>query len=292
MLLAITACSAPPSTDGRLPVVVSFYPLQFVAERVGGDKVAVSNLTTPGAEPHDLELTAKQVASLTRASLVVYQKGFQPAVDSAVADERPRRVLDVSTVVPLHEHETGDDEGGAHGHDHQGGDPHTWLDPSAMVAYATAVADALSAADPGHAGEYRQRADALVAELRDLDRAYADGLRTCDRRVFVTSHAAFGYLAERYDLEQVGIAGLEPGTEPSPARIAEVQRIVRERHVTTIFYETLASPKVAETMARDLGVKTAVLDPVEGLTPSSRGSDYLEVMRSNLAALKEANGCR
>jgi zinc transport system substrate-binding protein len=267
--------------------VVAFYPLQYVTEGVGGDAVIVTSLTSPGMEPHDLELTAKQVAAVGSSDLVFYEKGFQAAVDAAVNEQHPSRVLDAATLVPLRA-TTGfeAEEGSA-----SNLDPHTWLDPATMITYANAVAEQLSQARPEHAEMFRQRAQALVASLTALDTEFRTGLAHCDRMAFVTSHAAFGYLAERYGLEQVGITGLSPDAEPTPARLAAVQKIAKEKGVTTIFSETLASPALAEALAKDLGLKTDVLDPLEGVTAESRGTDYPSIMRSNLTALKTANGC-
>ncbi len=295
-VFALTGCSpsSPRAGDGKLQVIASFYPFAFVAERVGGDRVDVTNLTQPGAEPHDLEHSPKQIASLGEADLVIYQHGFQPAVDAALQTVTAKRVVDTATFLTLrpateqddHEH-TADD-----GHDHGALDPHTWLDPTNMVAITEHVRDALVAADPAAASTFQANASNLITDLKALDGEYTQGLKSCQRTVFITSHEAFGYLAKRYGLEQVGIRGIEPDTEPSAARIAEVQKIAREHGVTTIFFETLVSPAVAQSVAGDLGLVTDVLDPLEGLTDQSRGSDYLAVMRSNLTALQKANGCR
>jgi zinc transport system substrate-binding protein len=267
--------------------VVAFYPLQYVTEQVGGDQVNVTSLTQPGVEPHDLELTAKQVASLATADLVFYEKGFQAAVDAAVAEQKPARVLDATALVPLRVTAGFDAEQGA-----SALDPHSWLDPTTLITYAKAVAEQLAVARPEQAATFRQRADTLAASLTTLDTEFRTGLARCDRTAFVTSHAAFGYLAERYGLEQVGITGLSPDAEPTPARLAEVQKVAQSKGVTTIFSETLASPALANALAKDLGLTTDVLDPLEGITDQSRGSDYPAVMRSNLAALEKANGCQ
>lgn len=293
LALLLAGCGASPTAgSGRLSVVASFYPLQYVVERVGGDRVAVTTLTQPGVDPHDVELTPAQVAAVSKATLVVYQQGLQAAVDTVVETERPSNVLEATTVVPLHEHAEGGANQPADGHDHAGGDPHTWLDPTTMARYATAVAESLGSLDPEHASEYKDRAATLVEDLNALDAAYEKGLATCERRTFITAHEAFGYLAERYHLEQVSIAGLSPESEPSPARVAEVQKVARSTGATTIFYETLTSPAVAKAIAGDLGLRTDVLDPIEGLTDQSRGKDYIAVMASNLTALRTANGCR
>lgn len=297
------AGTAPTTAAGgsaTVQVAVAFYPFQFIAERVGGDQVSVQNLTAPGAEPHDLELTAQQVASLSVADLVVFQTGFQPAVDTAVQQAAPARVVDTAsflTLIPTEEgeeHEGEEHEGEEHEgeeHDHGANDPHTWLDPTNMVAIAEHVRDALSAARPEAAEQFAANTDTLVAELTELDATIKADLTGCRIQPFITSHEAFGYLAKRYGLTQVGIAGIEPDTEPTAARIAEVQRIAKENKVTTIFFETLVSPAVAESIAGDLGLKTDVLDPLEGITAESRGTDYLEVMKANGASLKTANQC-
>lgn len=298
-LLVLAGCAqtqpASEATQGQVDVVTAFYPLQFVSERVAGPFASITTLTQPGAEPHDLELAPQQVAGLTTADLVVYQKGFQPAVDEAVAQSKASEVLDTATVVPLvdtgvaHSDEHSDDDhAAAEGADL---DPHVWLDPNHVVTVAETVAERLSAVDPDHAEAYARNRDALVADLESLDREFSTGLTGCQRTEFVTTHAAFGYLAERYGLTQIPIRGLSPDVEPSPARIAEVQAEAREHQVTTIFSETLVSPAVAEAIAGDLGLRTDVLDPVEGLTADSVGQDYLSVMRTNLIALKTANGC-
>jgi zinc transport system substrate-binding protein len=278
-LAGLAGCGAmtTASDPDRVNVVVAFYPLQFVAERVGGDAVAVTNLAKPGAEPHDLELNAVQVGQVSEAKLVVYLKGFQPAVDEAVAQEAGDAAFDVAGAVPLL------NDGGRT-------DPHLWLDPTRLATVADQLAQRLSAADAAHAADYRGRAEALRADLEKLDKEYAAGLKTCQRREIVTSHAAFGYLADRYGLRQIGLTGLTPEDEPSPQHLAEVTAGAREHHATTIFFETLVSPKVAETIAREVGAKTAVLDPIEGLRPGSSG-DYLSVMRTNLATLRQALGC-
>jgi zinc transport system substrate-binding protein len=279
---------------GRLTIVAAFYPLQFVAQRVAGNHAEVTSLTQPGAEPHDLELTPRQVARLTTASLVIYQKGFQPAVDEAVAQSGNSEVIDTSTVVPLRPLSTIEDD-----HDHGPGaerddpemDPHVWLDPTSVAAIARTVQERLSTLDPDHAAEYSRNTDTLQKQLVSLDRSFHAGLRHCVRTEFMTTHAAFGYLAARYHLTQIAISGLSPDSEPSPARIAEVQREARDHQLTTIFYETLVSPAVAQAIADDLGLAIDVLDPVEGITSQSRGQDYLAVMYANLAALRKAGTC-
>lgn len=286
------ACSGPAADDGRTRVVASFYPFAWVAEQVGGSVVDVDNLTSPGAEPHDLELKPQQVAAVQDADLVVYEKHFQAAVDEAVdqAGRADGTTIDADEVVDVLPTQHGADED-HDGHDHGDEDPHTWLDPTNMVAMTEEVADRLVAIDPGHADDYRANAKALVARLTTLDESFAAGLRTCERRTIVTSHAAFQYLAHRYDLTQVPIAGLDPTNEPSPSQLGDITRLVRSEGVTTIFTEELVSPAIADTIAQETGATTATLDPVEGLSEDTADESYLTLMDTNLATLKKANGC-
>lgn len=290
--LALTACSGAGTfadAQGRVTVLASFYPLQYVAEQVGGDLVAVSSLTPPGAEPHDIELSPAQVDGVGRSDLVVYLSSFQAAVDDAVEANPPRHVVDAADLTTLHAADDtaqGDDE---EGHGHGTLDPHFWLDPSRLPPVADAVADQLAEIDPANAAAYRAGAAAFTDKMTDLDQRYAAGLATCERRSIVTTHEAFGYLAERYDLEQVGISGIDPEGEPSPARLADVGKLVKSQGVTTIFFETLASPKVAQTLADELGVKAAVLDPLEGLVDDTQ--DYASVAAANLTTLRTALSC-
>jgi zinc transport system substrate-binding protein len=272
-------------------VVTAFYPLQFASERIGGPDVTVTDLTKPGAEPHDVELGARQVARISDAGLVVSLRGFQPAVDQAVAQEAAGRAFDVASVVPLlpFRDETDHAPGGEHAETAGGMDHHVWLDPVRFATIADALGERLAQADPAHAAGYTARARALHAELDALDTEYAERLRTCARHEVVTSHSAFGYLAKRYGLSQIGVTGISPESEPSPRRLADVAREAKATGTTTIFFETLVSPKVAETIAREVGASTAVLDPLEGLTEP--GADYFSVMRANLAALSKALGC-
>lgn len=303
--LALTATACGDTTDkaggsdDKLKVVTAFYPFQYVASSVAGDKAEVTSLTAPGAEPHDLELTPKQIASLAEADLVVYQKGFQEQVDKALEEQQPKNVVDVAQVVDMqpmaaaddHEHE-GESAEEHEGHDHGSTDPHTWLAPTNMVKITAAVQDKLKQADSADAATFDANAKQLSTQLTTLDKDFSTGLSQCTRKEFITSHAAFGYLAKSYGLTQIGISGLSPDEQPSPARITEVQKLAKEHGVTTIFYETLVSPAQAKSIAGDLGLKTDVLDPLEGITKDSRGSDYIAVQRANLAALKTANGCK
>ncbi|GAA5023597.1 zinc ABC transporter substrate-binding protein [Terrabacter aeriphilus] len=279
-------------------VVTSFYPVEFATQQIAGGTVPVTVLTKPGAEPHDLELAPQDVGSMTQARLVIYSDGFQPAVDDAIGQVDPSRVLDVADAAQLtltaaeeEGHDHADESHGDHAA-HSGDDPHFWLDPKRYAAVAQAIAARLGADDPTHAATYTASAKAFVAKLDALDAEFAKGLASCDSKVVVTSHAAFGYLSQRYGLEQHGISGLSPEAEPSAAGLQEISNLVRSEKVSTIFQETLVEPKFAQTVATSTGATLATLDPVEGITTESAGTDYFEVMRSNLAALQKGLGCK
>jgi zinc transport system substrate-binding protein len=284
------------SGDAGTSVVAGSYPFAFVAERVAAPHASVDNVTPPGAEPHDVELSPQQVAAVAEADVVVFEQGFQPALDDAVADNAQGALVDVAaatepSAAQAAEPSTGAEDTG-HDHDHETvADPHVWQDPTQLVPVADAVADALAEADPKHASAYRRNAAELVRDLRALDTRLRQGLEECERRTFVTSHAAFGHLARRYDLRMLPIAGISPEDEPSPARLAELRDVVQEEGITTVFTETLASPALARTLADEVGVRTAVLDPIEGLTEATADEDYFSLMTANLAALRRANGC-
>jgi len=273
----LSGCSA--STDsGKPTVVASFYPLQYVAERVVGAHAEVKNLTSPGMEPHDLELTVMETAEVADADIAFYQKGFQPAIDKAVAQNGPEHVVESTEVVALERT------------DETGRDPHVWLDPIRLSDIAAAFADEMSDVDPAHAADYEANLDALQTELSQLDEDFTAGLAQCQIDTVVVSHDAFGYLG-KYGLRFEAIAGLSPDAEPSPSHIAELHDLIESDAITTVFSETLASPEMSKTIANDLGINTAVLDPIEGLSDATEDEDYFSLMRRNLAALQEANQC-
>lgn len=280
--------------DDGLQVLAGFYPLEWAAERVGGDRISVDALTPPGAEPHDLELTPRDVASVEDADLLVYLAGFQPALDEAAEAAGGDHAWDVGSAADLlagegHDHA---DEG-TDGHEHEDDvvDPHFWLDPVRLADVGDALADRLTELDPEGADTFTANAAALRSDLEALDAEMRAGLSGCAVDTVVTAHDAFGYLAERYGLDVVGINGLSPSQEPAPAQLAAISRLVAERGVTTVYTEALVDPAVADTVASEAGVRTAVLDPVEGLTDESPGEDYLEVMRANLATLQAGQSC-
>jgi zinc transport system substrate-binding protein len=274
-------------SDERVSVVASFYSLAFVAERIGGECVDVTNLTPPGIEPHDIELSPDAVESIATADVVLYLGGgFQPAIADAVRDASGGAVdlLDVVSTTPA------EGEVAAEG---VIVDPHVWLDPGRFALIAEATADAIDRAGAPSSCDVAGAAASLRADLETLDDDVRTGLGHCDRDLIVTNHAAFGYLASAYGLRQEAIAGLEPETEPSARRLATLIELVRREGVTTILTEELVSPDVAETLAGEAGVDTAVLYTIEGLTDeeSAAGEDYLSLMRKNLETLRVALGC-
>ena len=271
----LAGCGGSQADDRTMNVVAAFYPLAFAAERVGGPAFDVENLTPPGVEPHDIELSPRDVERIRGADVVLYLGGgFQPALEDAV-EGADGDVVDLLAGLELRR---------GHGED-EPFDPHVWLDPVRFAAVVGRVGRVLER--PGGAAP-------LVAELRRLDGAYRRGLASCDRRTVVTSHDAFGYLTSRYGLEQLAISGLSPEAEPTPRDLERVARSVRRRGATTVFFETLVSPRLAETVARETGAAVALLDPLEGLTEEDlgRGANYLTVMRANLHALRGGLGCR
>jgi zinc transport system substrate-binding protein len=317
-LLVLAACgddddgTSASGTEGgdRLTVVASFYPIAEAATEVGGDRVEVTNLTPAGTEPHDLELTPDQVDDIEDADVMLYLgQGFQPAVAEA-AERRDGVTIDLLEGVALEpgaaeaeeaEHaeeeaegeEHAEEEGGEEEHAESGLDPHFWLDPQLMTEAVEQIEAALGDASPDDADAFATGAQRYNDRLADLDQEMEAGLADCERDEIVTSHAAFYYLAHRYGLTQLPVAGLSPEAEPDADRLAELADRVEEDGITTVFYEDLVSPDVAETLAREAGVETARLSPLEGLTEEQveAGDDYFSVMRANLAALQEALGC-
>lgn len=303
----LAACGEGTAADGDgLSVVTSAYALSFLVLRIGGEQVALTDLTTPGADAHGLELSVKQTMLVEEADLVLQIPGFQTALDDAIASQGGDNVLDVSSVITLlpaeagsaeeghsgeseEEHAEHAEEGDSHeGHDHGPNDPHFWHDPLRMADLGDAIAARLGELSPENAEEFTSAAATVREELAELDAELTSAFEEVadERRTFITSHAAYTYLADRYDLHQVGISGIDPETEPSPQRLLALETVVRDEEVTTIFFEATASPKVAQTLADNLGIDSAELDNLE--TQQSPEADYPAVMRSNCTALAES----
>ena len=303
-----------------LTVSTSFYPIQYLAEAIGGPLVKVSTVTPSNVEPHDFELSGKETAELSKADLIAYVPGFQPSLDKAVKEvgsgptvvdlSKPANLVHHEGVEEEHEHseeasdgataqstEAGHDDHGHAEHSHaEGGedhdgdlDPHFWLDPQRMIKVAETLESSFAQVDPANANDYKAGLDKLKTALTNLDTQYTKGLSSCQHKTFITSHAAFGYLADRYKLTQASISGIDPETEPSPAEMANIKSVVQSTGVKTIFTEELVSDAPAKAIAAETGAETSVLSPLE--SKPERG-DYTDAMTSNLERLKGALVCQ
>lgn len=298
-LSLLTGCGTQPADtaagDGRLRVLTSFYPMYDFACKIGGDCIDVTNMVPSGTEPHDWEPSTNDLKNLEKADVFIYNGAdMEPwADDLLVSRSDTLRVVEVSENVELrttdgehehaHEHEDAD-------HHHGDFDPHVWLDPENAKIEMEAIRDALCAADPENSTVFQSNYEKYAAELDALDAEFREKLAPLPNRTIVVAHEAFGYLCDAYGLTQVGIEGLSPDSEPDPGRMAEVIDFVREHSISTIFFEELVSPKVAEAIASETGAQAKMLSPLEGLSDeqAAAGADYFSVMHDNLAALMEA----
>lgn len=280
--------ASPPA--GKLKVVASVYPVYEFARRVGGDRIELTMLVPPGAEPHDWEPTAREMVAIKAARLFLYHGAGFENIDKLLTKDAlgTTRAVAVSDGISVLKDDDGHDHDKQHGKSHA--DSHIWLDPVAARQEVANIATALAAADPQNADHYRQNADRFSQELATLDGEYRSGLASLPRRTIVTSHAAFGYLTKRYNLEQLPIMGLTPDSEPTPERLAAIVRFCRANNVKYIFFETIVNPRLAETLAKETGTRLLVLNPLENLTEAEfkQGRDYLSIMRENLANLRQA----
>jgi zinc transport system substrate-binding protein len=285
LVLAVTACQRAPVTPPEAQVVVSLYPLYDFARHVAGDRARVTLLVPPGVEPHDWEPAPADIVRVQSARVFVYNgAGVEPWAEKLLGQIRDGDVRVVKATAGLDLLTT---DGQA--------DPHVWLDPLLARAEAEAIRTALAAVDPAHAPIYDGNAAAFSSQLLALHERFAAGLAHCERREIVVSHAAFAYLARRYRLTQLAIIeSLAPDAEPSPAALAALTRQARRAGVTHVFFETLVSSKLADTLAREVGATALVLNPVEGLTKQqdAQGVTYVHLMDANLANLRTALGCR
>lgn len=298
-LSLLTGCGTQPADtaagDGRLRVLTSFYPMYDFACKIGGDCIDVTNMVPSGTEPHDWEPSTNDLKNLEKADVFIYNGAdMEPwADDLLVSRSDTLRVVEASENVELrttdgehehaHEHEDAD-------HHHGDFDPHVWLDPENAKIEMEAIKDALCAADPENSTVFQSNYEKYAAELDALDAEFREKLAPLPNRTIVVAHEAFGYLCDAYGLTQVGIEGLSPDSEPDPGRMAEVIDFVREHSISTIFFEELVSPKVAEAIASETGAQAKMLSPLEGLSDeqAAAGADYFSVMHDNLAALMEA----
>ncbi len=267
--------------SSKLTVATTFYPLYDFATRIGGDKTAVTNITPAGSEPHDFEPSPQTLAAIQKSDVFIYNGGtFEPWVDKFLPDYKNTAVKASDTIQLLNTQE--------------GKDPHFWLDPSLAQQVVTSIRDEFTKADPANKDAYTKNAADYTAKLTQLDADFKNGLQTCATRTVVSSHNAFTYLAKRYNIEVIAIAGLSPEAEPSAAKLAEVSRIVKEKNIQYVFFESLVSPRLADTIAQETGAKTAIFDPIEGLSndDQKQGKNYISIQRENLSALRTALACQ
>lgn len=267
-------------------VTTSFYPLYFFSKEVGGDKVQVTNITPPGAEPHDYEPTTQDMVSIQKSNILLINGNVEPWAQKVTANIAGSNVKILVAGEGLFT-QTITEEGEVTP------DPHIWLSPRLAKQEVTRIAETFKEVDPSAAEYFDANAANLLKRLDELDQAYRGGLSQCKSQEIITAHAAFGYMASEYGLEQVAIAGLSPDEEPSPRELADVAKFAKQKNIQYIFFEQLVSPKLAETIAAEIGAKTLVLDPLEGISDAdmSQGKDYFSVMKQNLENLQIALQC-
>lgn len=275
------------STSNKLQVTASFYPMYFFASQIGGNKVDVYNITPASAEPHDYEPTTQDIARISRSDMVVLNGGKLEAWGDKIKDQlKGTNVLIVTAGQGLADREL--NEGGKNIQD-----PHVWQNPLLAKKQVSVIEKGFEKIDPKDAPYFQANAKKLEGELDQLDTEFKQGLSSCQKKDFVTSHAAFGYLAAQYGINQVAISGVSPDEEPSSQKLAEITDLVKKQDIKIIFFESLVSPKLSQTIAQETGAQTMVLDPIEGLTQEdlNSGKNYLTVMRDNLSALQAALQC-
>lgn len=285
-ILVLSSCATQNNPENKINIVTSFYPLYEIASKVGGNKVNVKNIVPAGTEPHDYEPSPRDLAALNESDLVIYNGlGLEPWVDKIVLglENAGIRIINVSTL--FNNSLVKDDE--------LFFDPHFWLDPLKYVEEIKAISETIIEIDPMNTDLYKKNSEDFIAQIQDLDKKYADSLIDCTYDTFVTNHAAFAYLAARYNLEMISISGISPDSEPSPKTMAELSDLIESKGIKYILTESLLSPKIAESLASEVGAKTLVLNPLEGLTQEEikDGKDYVTVMKDNLEILKVALQC-
>ena len=297
-LLMSAGCAAPRVESGQLQVAATTYPLVFFSEQVGGPEAKVVQIIPTGVEPHNWEPSPRDIVAIEQSDVFVFNgAGLEPWGERVAESLKGKStiVVEATEGLELIEASGGDEHDGDDNDEHgnKGLDPHVWLSPTLAKLQVRLIANALAQADPNNRSKYERNAGKLEDRLEQLGEQFHSGLAQCRTNRFITSHAAFGYLAEEFGLEQVSIAGLSPDARPNPARMAALSELVKEMGGKYIFFETLASPALSETLAQEVGAETLALNPLEGLTPEEvqAGSDYLSVMQENLANLRVALEC-
>lgn len=280
----------------KLKIQVSFYPMYEFTKQIAGELADVETLIPATVEPHDWEPTPQDIKHIEESDVLVYNgAGMEGWLDQVLGSVSNTKLVKVEASSGLElmeglEEEEDHEHKEVHSHDHGEMDPHVWLSPALAIKEVQNIELALAQAAPEHKDEFQKNAEAYILKLKELDKDFEEGLRQVKRKDFITQHAAFGYLAKEYDLVQVPIAGLSPEEEPSAAKMTEIVKFAKEHLVKTIFFETMATSKVADIIAEEIGAKSAVLNPIEGLTEKDKtsGHDYLALMRQNLESLKSA----
>lgn len=286
------------TSTNKIKIAGSFYLLAHLAEQVGGDKVQVSTITPSGSEPHDFEPTPQDIVTIQSSALfIINGSGLDPWAEK-VATDLPAKGIEVlkmsENIELLNTEEPEDHQEEEEANHEESTDPHFWLDPVLAQKQIELIAAKLSQIDSHNTEHYKQRAASYSAKLQELDTNYKNSLANCTKREIITSHAAFGYLAKRYNITVHSISGLSPEIEPSAKELVELTQLAKEKDIRYIFFETLVSPKLAETLAREVGAQTLVFNPIEGLTAEElkAGSTYLSIMEENLENLKLALDCQ
>lgn len=293
-VVALVRNNNQPQTSDKLAVSASFYPLAEFTRNVGGNHVHVTTMTPPGAEPHDFEPAPRDLAAASNARVFIYNGGqFEPWTDKFVSDYR-NIAIKASAGIHLHESAEHEDDHASEEHDHGTADPHFWLDPVLAQTMVRSIRDGLIKADPANSADYTANAQNYIAKLNELDKAYQQGLADCAVNTVIASHGALGYLAERYSFTAESITGISPDQEPSSQKLAELSSLAREKNIRYIFFEHLVSPRLADTIATEVGAQTLVFDPLEGLTKEDQnnGKNYLSIQYDNLKNLQTARACR
>lgn len=287
-ILPLLATAGPRAlAAGKVAVAASFYPMYEFARQVGGERADVRNLTPAGAEPHDYELTPKDIIAVNASKMLVYNgAGLEPWAQK-ILPQLPKGVVVVNAAegIRIVQGTTGEYQGKP--------DPHIWMDPALAQKQVDNVLAGYIRVDPEGKAVYEANAAKFKRELTALHERFQRALSPCKKKIFITNHAAFGYFAARYGLTQIGIAGLAPDAEPSAAKVRELVRLARQNDIRVIYYESLVSPRVAAAVAREIGARTLVFDPLEGLSDEdlAQGKNYLSVMGQNLRNLMQGLDC-
>lgn len=280
------------NSEGKIKIYTSIYPLYDFAKKVGGDKVDVTNLVPAGTEPHDWEISTSDIVNLEKADMLIYNgAGIENWTDKVISTLENKDIVYVKTSEGLDIHKIGEkDSQEDNKHSHGSYDPHTWLSIKNAKQEMENIKNALAKYDPDNADYYEDNYEKYAKKFDELDKKYSDTLGPIKNKTIIVAHEAFGYLCEEYDINQEGIEGLTPDSEPDPARMRQIIKFAKKNNVKTIFFEELVSPKVAQTIAKEINAKTEVLNPLEGLSEEqiNNGEDYFSVMEKNLEVLYES----